>query len=239
MKQLFIFFGFLILSAAFFYIWKKVKVQIPLSDLRNRPTNNKLKNMEIKGTDIEQTKNNEDILYDLIQKYYPEYDDEKFEELDIVAQTFVLIVDADGQINNGGIVQFIDNGSGNRFHETVDAAKRINSEILVGILTRAAKQFPNAKIPKNWDKRRDLFDELTDKYTTYKTFEELSSEEKQIVLEHRKKFGDTIPVDQCSYAQKNSWNDTWEELDSLYYGNSKFIYQDLIDFLKKNAKLID
>jgi hypothetical protein len=195
--------------------------------------------MEIKKNDIEQPKDLNDLLFDLIEKYYPEYEDDSFGELDIVTQTFTLLIDADVQINNGGIIQFIDNGTGNRFHETIDAARRIKSEIFVELLTKAAEQFPNGKVPKDWKERRSLYDELCDKYITYKTFDELSSEEKQIVLENRKKYGDTTPIDQCSYEQKNSWSDTWEELDSLYYDNTNIIYQNLIDYLKNNAKLID
>lgn len=195
--------------------------------------------MEIRKDDIENPKDTNKLLHDLIEKYYPDYDDDSFDNLDIVSQTFVLIIDADGQINNGGIVQFIDNGTGNRFQETIDAAKRINSGTFVELLTRAAEQFPDGQIPADWDERRDLFDELSEKHTTYKTFDELSSEDKQVVLENRKKYGDTTPLDQCSYEQKNSWSDAWEELDNLYYANSNIIYQHLIDYLKNNARLIE
>ncbi len=195
--------------------------------------------MQIKKHDIEQLKDLNDLLYDLIEKYYPAYDDDSFDNLDIVSQTFALIIDADGQINNGGIIQFIDNGTGNRFHETIDAARRIDSDILVEILTRASRQFPNGQVPTDWDERRNLYDELCEKFITYKTFDELSSEEKQIVLENRKKFGDTTPLDECSYEQKSDWSDTWEELDNLYYNNANVIYQNLVNYLKNNAKLVE
>ena len=195
--------------------------------------------MEIKKNDIEQPKDLNDLFSELIMKYYPDYDDDSFESLDIVSQTFALIIDADGQIMNGGIIQFIDNGTGNRFHETIDAAKRIDSEILVELLTRASKQFPNGQIPTDWEERRSLYDEFCDKYIPSFTFDELSSEEKQFILEDREKFGDTTPLVQCRYTQKNSWSDTWDELDDLYYNNSHFVYQNLIDYLKNNAKLVD
>ena len=239
MKQLYIILGIVIVTVAMLYFWTKTQKEANQTPEKVNATNSKYEKMEIKRTDIEQTKDNEDILYDLIQKYYPDYDDENFDQLDEVTQTFALIIDADGQINNGGIIQFIDNGTGNRFHETIDAAKRINSEIFVELLTRSAEQFPNGQIPKDWDVRRNLYDELCEKYTTYKTFDELNSEEKEIVLKNRNKYGDTTPLNQCSYGGKNSWSDTWEELDSLYYDNSKLIIQNLIDYLKKNATLID
>ncbi len=160
--------------------------------------------MIIKKHDIEQTKDLDDLLLDLIEKYYPNYDDDSFGNLDVVTQTFALIVDADGQINNGGIVQFIDNGTGNRFHETIDAAKRINNDGLVSILTQATTQYPNGQIPKDWDYRRQLWDELCDQH-----------------------------------ENDESWDSFWEKLDNWYYSNSKNIYQNLIDYLKSNASLVN
>lgn len=195
--------------------------------------------MEIKKKDFEQQIDLNHLLSVLIEKYYPEYDEYSFGELDVVTQTFILLADADGQINNGGIIQFIDNETGNRFHETFDAARRINSEICIALFTISAEQFPNGKVPKDWEERRSLYEQLCDENITYKTFDELSSEEKEIVLENRKKYDDTTPLDQCSYEQKSTWSDTWEELDTLYFDNTNLIYQDLIDYLKKNAKLID
>lgn len=191
--------------------------------------------MKIKKSDLHQIKDLDDLLYDLIEKYYPDYEDDSFDSLDIVTQTFTLIVDLDGQVNNGGIIQFMDNRTGNRFHETVAAAKRINSGELVEILTRAAEQFPNGQIPKDWDERRSLYEQLCEKYITYRTFDKLNAEEKKIVLENREKFGDTTPLDQCSFEEKSSWVETWEELDSLYYDHSNFITQNLINYLKNNA----
>ena len=239
MKQQYIILGILILVVAMLYYWTETKMQVTPTPEKVNETKRKYEKMEIKRTDIEQTKDNDDIVYDLIQKYYPEYDDENFYQLNEVSQTFALIIDADGQINNGGIIQFIDNGTGNRFHETIDAAKRINSKIFVELLTRAAEQFPNGQIPKNWEERRNLYDELSEKYIKYKTFDELNPEEKEIVLKNRIKYGVTTPLSQCSFGEKNRWSDTWEELDSLYYDNSKHIIQSLIDYLKKNAVLID
>jgi len=120
--------------------------------------------MIIKKHDIEQSKDLDDLLLDLIEKYYPNYDDDSYHNLDVVTQTFVLIIDADGQINNGGIIQFIDNGTGNRFHETIEAAKRINNAGLANTLTQATTQFPNGQIPKDWNYRRALWDELCEQH---------------------------------------------------------------------------
>lgn len=243
MKLQYIILGSLILAVVLIYSWIKTRKQHK-STLKKvfkstGRTHDNLKTIEIKKEDLEQCIDLDELVYDLAEKYYPDCDDGNFDKLDTVAQTFVLILDADGQINNGGIIQFIDNSSGDYFHETIEAAKRINSEIFVELLTRAAEQFPNGLIPKDWDYRRNLYDELCETYVTYKTFEELTDEEKQVVLEGRNKFGDTIPLDQCRYEEKNRWSDTWEELDRLYYDNSNLIMQNLIDYLKKHATLVD
>jgi hypothetical protein len=160
--------------------------------------------MEIKRTDLEQTNDVEDVFYDLIQKYYPDYEVENFDKLDLVTQTFVLIANADGQINNGGVIQFIDNSTGNHFHETIDAAKKIKNDSLVSILTKAATQYPNGQIPKNWEQRRNVWDELCE-----------------------------------AHDNDESWDNLWEELNRSYYDISKAIYQNLIEYLKTNAILID
>jgi hypothetical protein len=192
--------------------------------------------MEIRKKDIEQSKELIDLYNDLIAKYYTDYDDISFDKLDIVTQTFVLIVNADGEINNGGIVQFIDNGTGNYFHETIKAANRINSEGLVNMLTKAARQFPDGQIPKDWSERRYLYDELSDQHSTYLKFDDLDIKAKEIFLQNH---DSSIPLDQISIVEMDSWGDVWDELDSWYYENSNIVYQNLIDFLKINATLID
>lgn len=241
MKQQYIIFGILILILTFslFYVFANKQKQGKQTSVQSTENNSKRKKVEIKTTDLDKTKDLNELVYGLIEHYYPDYNDSSFENLDIVSQTFVLIIDADGQINNGGIIQFIDNGTGNRFHETIEAARRIDCKILIEILTRASRQFPNGQIPKDWDERRKVYDELCEKHISYITFDELSSEEQQIVLETRKKFRDTRPLDECSFEQKNNWSDKWEELDNLYYENSNIIYQTLVDYLRNNAKLVD
>jgi hypothetical protein len=176
MKQQYIIFGILILTLALFYVWKGMKKEVQLTPNKLREENNKLGKMEIKRTDLEQTNDIADIYYDLTQKYYPDYDDENFEKLDLVTQTFVLIVNADGQINNGGVVQFIDNSTGNLFHETIDAAKRIKNDSLVSILTKATTQYPNGQIPKNWEYRRNLWDELCEVHENDESWDNLWEE---------------------------------------------------------------
>ena len=176
MKKQYIIFSIIILTLALFYIWTSTQKQD--QQVRNilSEANNKIGKMEIKRTDLEQSKDIEDILYNLTQKYYPDYDDENFDKLDLVTQTFVLIVNADGQINNGGVVQFIDNSTGNLFHETIDAAKRIKNDSLFSILTKITTQYPSGQIPKNWERRRNLWDELCEAHENDESWDNLWEE---------------------------------------------------------------
>ncbi len=194
--------------------------------------------MEIRKYIFEKEDNNE-IFSELMENYAVDYEEDDFDELDEVSKTFFLIAAMDGQIQNGGIIQFIDNGSGNYFHETQHAAALIKSTILVDILNRAANQFPNNQVLKDWDERREVYDELCEQYITYRTFDELTAEEQKTVLENREKFGDTTPLDECNYEDKNSWSETWDELDCIYYDHYNFIYESLFEYLKENATLID
>ena len=168
MKQQYLIFGILFLVVLLLSAWTFIRKQDSQKSQKlvkdTRSTNDNGKIMEIRKSDFEQTTEIKDILYNLTQKYYPVYDDKSFDELDIVTQTFVLIVDADGEIQNGGIVQFIDNGTGNRFHETIDAAKRINNDSLVSILTSVTTQYPKGRIPKDSNTRRAMWDKLCDKH---------------------------------------------------------------------------
>ncbi len=175
MKLQYLIFGIAFLAIVIFFVWTFIRKQdmqkSPKIEKKTSLTNDKAKVMEIQKSDIEQKKEIDDILYDLTQKYYPDYDDDSFNELDIVSQTFALIIDAEGQIQNGGIIQFIDNGTGNRFHETIDAAKRIKNDSLVAILTSVTSQYPKGKIPTDWNYRRDLWDKLCDKHENDKNWD--------------------------------------------------------------------
>jgi hypothetical protein len=175
MKQQYLIFGIVFFTIVIFFAWTFIRKQdmpkSPKIDKKTSLKNDKAKVMEIQKSDIEQKKEIDDILYDLTQKYYPDYDDDSFNELDIVSQTFALVIDADGQIQNGGIIQFIDNGTGNRFHETIDAARRIKNDSLVAILTSVTSQYPKGKIPTDWNYRRDLWDKLCDKHENNKNWD--------------------------------------------------------------------
>jgi hypothetical protein len=201
-----------------------------------KDNNQKSKKMKIKKEFFNGADNSK-ILHCLVENCYPPDDDnfniEKFEK---VTQNFVLFVNMDGQILNGGVIQFIDNSTGNYFHETIQVAKAIKSTELLEILTKAAGQFPNGQIPKNWEERRALYDELSDLHSNYIPFHELDSADKEKFLQN---FDYSISLDDVVIDVDDGWGSVWDELDKLYYDNSEKIYQALIQYLKNNAELVD
>jgi hypothetical protein len=158
--------------------------------------------LEFNKQDLFNASDVDDLLSDLIEKYYPDFDDSNFHQLDSVARTFVLIVNLDGQVQNGGLIQFIDNSTGNYFHETIEAAKKIGNEKLVEILTKITAQYPEKQIPKDWSERRDLWDVMCE-----------------------------------DHENDAQWDKLWEDLDDQYYNNADLMNQQLIDYLKANAKI--
>lgn len=163
MNQLFLIFNIIILAIVAAYFWIKI--------IRSKDTKKpivsaeqKLENipivLEFNKSDLYGMSDLDDLLHRLVQKYYPDYDDESFVNLDSVARTFVLIVNLDGQVQNGGLIQFIDNSTGDYFHETIEAAKSIKNDRLVEILIKITEKYPERQIPKDWDERRALWDSM-------------------------------------------------------------------------------
>ena len=181
------------------------------TDSENTTGKNKTSEMVIKKEFLSGTDTSE-IINTLVENCYPEYDYENLDRLDMVSQTFVLIINMDGQVQNGGIVQFIDNSTGKYFHETEEALERIKSDRIIEILNKAASQFPNGKIPADSDLRRQLLEKIGEKYITTGVDNDIVDED---------------------------WEQFWEDLDSFYYDHYKQMYQNLIVYLTNNAKLID
>lgn len=207
MKQQYIILEIVLLAIAVLYFWIKLKKNQDTNE-PNVPSEQKGKNipivLEFDKNDLDNTNDLDDHLYNLIQKYYPDYDDECFDNLDSVARTFVLIVNLDGQVQNGGLIQFIDNSTGGYFHETIEAAKNIKNEKLVNILNKIIAQYPDHQIPKDWDERRALWDSMC---------EENENDEK--------------------------WDKFWDNLDDEYYDNANAMNEELIEYLKANAKIME
>jgi len=130
-----------------------------------------LNKMEINRDVFEESEQSELVLK-LIESHYPEYTDENFHLLDEVTKNFVLYVNMDGQIGNGGIVQFIDNSTGTFFEETIQMSKSIDCIQLTEILTKVKELFPYKIIPKDWEARRNLWDKLCEENETNQKWDE-------------------------------------------------------------------
>lgn len=62
------------------------------------------------------------------------------------------------QIDNGGIISFVDNGSGDYFNQTLQALKEMEIEKHYNILKEFQGLFPDENVPGDMDERRDLMD---------------------------------------------------------------------------------
>lgn len=69
----------------------------------------------------------------------------------------------DGEVSNGGLIQFIENSSGDNFEETLKALNEIKATEYVKILESIKTLFPNGYLPKDTGERRKLIDELDSK----------------------------------------------------------------------------
>jgi len=148
----------------------------------------------------------------LCENYLPDFDERNRLHMDIVSLTFSLLTSMHYQIMNGGIVQFIDNSTGEYFHETLEAAKRIDFLELVQVLSKVAEQFPAGRIPKNWDDRRQVWDQM----------------------------GNDHMIERDGYSvEDEAWSKLWESFDHAYYSNEMKLYRLTVKYLKKNASLVD
>lgn len=128
------------------------------------------KNENFKNDEIEKA-------YDTIieEIYNNNIDLDNLEQLHDHFKNVIYAEIMDSQINNGGIIQFFDNSSGNYFSETCIALKEINAIEILEILDKFQNLFPNKNVPKNWGKRRKLMDRITDEIDDA-FFEELDEE---------------------------------------------------------------
>ena len=66
-------------------------------------------------------------------------------------KVFLLCIIFQGEVENGGITQFLSNSSGNMTSETIDALKRID-EVYADLLIKAAHCFPEGIVPKKQER---------------------------------------------------------------------------------------
>lgn len=175
-----------------------------------------------------------DIYHSLVEVLYPK---ESFilEDLDEVLQNFVLFVDMDAEILNGGITQFIDNSTGDYFHETITAAENMGIPDLVNFLNDVANMFPNSQVPDDWTDRRELMDSLNEENTEFIKFADLDdASQEEFILNH----DDEIPLEQISIEVENEWSTTWDNFDNWYFDHYMEIYEVVIEYMKKHSIIV-
>jgi hypothetical protein len=115
-------------------------------------------------------KNKEEALDKILDRIYAtigEY--ENLNEIeDLKIRTVLYITDMHFQIMNGGVLQFVDNGTGNDFYRIMDGLRELKLLPQVEMCNKIQKLFPNQTVPENWEKRRDLIDIINDEESVSK-----------------------------------------------------------------------
>lgn len=102
-------------------------------------------------TDAEIFKEIEDAIFEV-------WVDGEEDNLDPQIMNLIYVCNMFNQIDNGGIISFVDNGSGAFFHETLEALEKIQIEIIPAILIEFRDLFTDGIVPKDMVERRDEMD---------------------------------------------------------------------------------
>lgn len=79
------------------------------------------------------------------------------DEIPLTPENVILLVHGlEGEVNNGGIDQFLFNSSGDYVHETIQALEIIKANKTADILREACKRFPGENPPTNLFLRREM-----------------------------------------------------------------------------------
>lgn len=84
-------------------------------------------------------------------------------KLSLPERNICYIEELEREVNNGGFNQFFFNSSGDYTHEVISALKEIGSVKFLQIVESAARQFPDARVPKDTDARGTIIEEIEEK----------------------------------------------------------------------------
>ena len=116
-------------------------------------------NIDINELEGKETNEKFDIISDEVYNRHIDY--ENIESFENPLKNLIYLLNMQGQVDNGGVTQFIDNATGDNFIETKIALKEIGMESYHDILLEIEKSFPNSIVPKNQEKRRDAIDNMS------------------------------------------------------------------------------
>lgn len=104
--------------------------------------------------------NNDEVIFNkIVDTVYESIDYQVHEDItDDAIKNLTYIFAMHFQVQNGGVIQFVDNSTGNTFYEIMESLKEIDALIYIKLLFLIESAFPNQKVPKNWEDRRDMID---------------------------------------------------------------------------------
>ena len=108
---------------------------------------------------------NQSELFDNIidDVYAREIDHDNIEEFENPLKNLIYVSNMHGQVLNGGVIQFVDNSTGDSFEETLKALKEIKATEYIEILENVKSIFPKGLVPKDTEERRELIDSIWEK----------------------------------------------------------------------------
>jgi|TARA_B110000093_G_scaffold136143_1_gene145880 hypothetical protein len=86
---------------------------------------------------------------------------------DIKSRNLFYLIDLHTQVQGGGLLSFVDNGTGIYFNEVKNALKEFKLSNYLELFQKIESLFPNQKIPDNNLEIRDYFDKVNDEESSF------------------------------------------------------------------------
>lgn len=104
-----------------------------------------------------------EIFNQIVDKVYESLEYDEIKDIpDPSIRILCYIFGMHYQIENGGVMQFLDNGSGNNFEETLSSLEEINASAQMNVLLNVKTAFPNKIVAKDWEERRCQIDQINE-----------------------------------------------------------------------------
>lgn len=107
------------------------------------------------------------ILADRIEEFEKRRGASPFEEILVLAWLI-------GEVENGGLIQYLDNATGDDFYRARDAAERIGRADVVALMDKVAAMFPGGVVPGDQGDRMLVTEALSEKLGGDDPFDELT-----------------------------------------------------------------
>ena len=108
-----------------------------------------------------ENENIEEVFNKIVDEVYArEIDYDNIGNFKNPLKNLIYISNMHGQVLNGGVIQFVDNSTGDSFEETLKALKEIKATEYIEILEKVKSIFPKGIVPKDTEKRREVIDNI-------------------------------------------------------------------------------